>query len=446
MIVSRTLLSYDINRIMTYGSYDNSELTYKATLHNKDSDLKITFLKFVEIKRDYNNSIGDDIRVCFILSPTEYLNFVMYNKDYLEMTLEKNYGSYSSYFTRYKCFIVSDTADKNKQILNAVDSNTLDTVQPIELEVQLLDLTLYALTGITIEGTYNNENLTNVLYSEYSKSKYCISKYDADIKLNITKLDNINTYGNVLLPSGTKLLSLPTWFQDSDMYGLYNGGVGTYFQKYKNEDNIFIYPLFDPKLYNKTSYKIQIYQDKTTRTGFDRTFLQDGDILKIIPRFDMGILDMGESGVKSFGDTIVIGNTDNNSKSFKESINNELINDAKKNIEVIGIKNNRDGVNSIQYVGNTNNAYKYRAQVLRNTMAVYNFHWDNSDIDLIYPGMPCSVIYENENNKIITLQGTVQGTGELWLSEHKRSVGTLTVAVMSETIYKNMNDKYESNL
>lgn len=448
MRISSSLLKHDINNVTIFNWHgtvnnSNSKIDYDITLHTPNIDLPIRLLKFIEVKRDYNNNLGDDIRVCFLVKASEYINYILKHKDHIEISVRKKSLSYVT--RRYKAFILKDDADTIKQNINSMDKKSLDALYPIELEMQLVEMGLYGVMNIKIESTYLNENLEKVLYSELSSNaRYFRARFESSMTPDIVELDNKKIYGNIIIPSGTSLLKLPTYLQDDDKYGLYNGGVGTYIQQMfeHNRNYLYVYPLFSPSRYDKETVKLHIYQDKNLKSGLDKTYLLDGDVLKIVPRYETSILDMGEAGLKINGDTLIVGKTDNNTKAYRGD-DEEISSNTKNNVEVMGIKDNPDGVNTGLYVGNTNNVYKYRTQILRNVMSIYTFQWDSSNIDLIYPGMPCAIFYEDNSNEVVVLKGTVQGTAEIFTKEHKKTSGTITVAVVGESIYQTLSQQLE---
>lgn len=455
-VIHESLINIDINKIMSAANHMDNRITYELTLHTPDYNINITLLKFVEKARDYNGSFGDDIRVCFVMRASDYKYKIFKCKDLLEASLLKKTGNNTS-IKRYKAFIVSDTGEMIQDALYKLDDHSLDSNATIELELQLVDLEIYALSAVDTVGVYNNATMKDVLVSDIVNSFNSVSfgtgSLSEKIYLDLVEPDNTNTYGQVIIPTGTKTINLPSFLQSSNSYGIYNAGLGTYFQKYNYSSSdtkdgyLFIYPLFDVKRFDKANYKAMFFLPHLPTQGLDRTFTVDGDVLKIIPRYDKTTMNFGDNALTSIGDGIAFADNDNISRSFRNIENGKTVSGSSStDMKVQTMKERKDGRHNINYIGPTNNPYRARSELIKNTLTLFQFKWEKCDIDLIYPGMPCCVIYENHKEEIVKLKGIIQSTAELYTEEHHTCSGMVNVLVMNEDVFRTMDEKYNSNI
>lgn len=455
-IIHKSLINIDINKIIATPNHMDNKITYELMLHTPDYNIQIMLIKFVEKTRDYNGSLGDDIRVCFVMRASDYKYKIFKNKELLEASLTKKTNKHT-FVRRYKAFIVSDSGDYIQEALYKLDDHSLDANATIELELQLVDLELYAFSVVDTVGVYKNTTIKDVIYSDIISNLNSVSFGSGSlvekVSLALIEPDNTNTYGQILIPTGTKSINLPSYLQSDNSYGVYNGGLGTYYQRYNYSKSdtkngyLFVYPLFDVKRFDKEKYKAMFFIPHLPMQGLDRTFSIDGDILKIIPRYDKTTMNFADNPLTSIGDGIAYSDNDNISRSFRNIENGKTVRGTNTtDMKVHTMKERKDGRHNINYIGPTNNPYKARSELLKNTLSFIQFKWEKCDIDLIYPGMPCCVIYENHKEEIVKLKGVIQSTAELYTEEHHTCSGLVNVLVMNEDVFRTMDEKYDSNI
>lgn len=433
-----------INNKQAKGSY-----TYDITISSPVADHHVELLKNVTWIRDFNSSYAEDLRVIFTLDGAIYRDYFHNYQDHLEVTINKMNGSYIVDSTRYKMVILTNSATGKRDTIDYLTSQQLSSFVPIDIEAQCIDLDYYSLVDINIEGTYKNQNMVNVISTEFLDSLKRIDYGSGvpDLNIDIVQPDNTNTYGHVLIPTGTKLINLPTYLQNGDNYGVYNGGMGTFIQKFNKKKYIYVYPLNDVKQYERREDKLMIVHSRDNRVGSaGPTYLVDGKVTKIIPKFDYQQIENGQKDIMQYGNALSYGNPDNIYKSYRKIDNgNTLKGSSKTNVKTISTKNMKDGSNRTTYVGTSNNMYRYRSSTILNTLSIYRFDWVESDIDLIYPGMPCVFLMEHAKQGIIKLYGNVQSVSQAYANDHKETHGTINVAVMNPETYMDM-EEYDTNL
>lgn len=447
-VMQEGLLDVDIERIVNNDSGVGGD-TFTVVLSSPTADMPLVFLQNVQWKRDYNGSTTDDIRVMFEIDGADYRNHVHYYKDHLEMTIiRKKYNDVIFSTHRYKVFIVKNTGDTQITAMKFMTDAELSSHTPISMEVQCIDRDHYSINDITTQGVYQDATLEDAVMAELTEMTKAIDYGEGkpNIKFDIVPFDNTNKYGHVIIPTGTKILSLPTFLQENDSYGVYNASIGTYIQEFEGKKYLWIYPLFDVKQYDKRDYVAMIFIGRNKRYGKDgNTCMLDGKVLKIVPEAEFGIMDNGTNAMNSTGNAISYGNPDNVHRSFGDNRDGGLKVKAATNVKTESTREMPDGTINTKWLGTINNAYKYRSLTIRNMMSIYQFRWYNGDIDLIYPGMPVALVMEDVNNQITKQYGIIQSTAQDYYNDSKVTHVVLNIAVMSEDVFKDMKD-YDTNI
>ena len=104
----------------------------------------------------------------------------------------------------------------------------------------------------------------------------------------------------------------------------------------------------------------------------------------------------------------------------------------------------KDKVNKDKYVGNQSNLYKVRSDYNKAMSAIYTLQWSFSNSELIYPGMPCSFIYEDNERDIVELKGMILNVYEVYEANTNTTNSLLTIAVQ-KPINDPSNDVYNKD-
>ena len=200
------LLDLDVELVINNPKAIKGSYTYEAVLSSPTADIPINILKNLEWVRDYNMGTSEDLRIIFVLDGAMYRNFIHQHQDHLEITINKKNGELIVDSNRYKLIILRNTTKEMRDIVNYLTDTQLSSFVPVELECQCVDLDFYSLDDITVEGVYKNQNIKNIISSELLKS---LSKIEygsgvPEVSLDIIQPDNTNTYGHILIPTGTR--------------------------------------------------------------------------------------------------------------------------------------------------------------------------------------------------------------------------------------------------
>lgn len=399
------------------------------TLHTEKKDIQINYemILFLDNKRDYVTELSEKYFVQFLMPTGDFIYDVFKERHNLEITITINtVDGYDKTITM---------SDRFKAVLSEVNKGY---DEPSFMSVPREELNKGDITPVTIEATSRvfeviknipaNCNLSTVTVEDaiyygfqegLEKSQPAIEGQPVDITFDIAKPHNNITYNKIsTLSSGVyknvSMLQIPTYLQEE--YGVYNGGICTFLQKYcheqKFQDSVFVYPLYDFFEYDNTenNNRMSVYIPMTGKYDLSEgTYFRDGDILKVLGTSDSAIDDKDEDVVRNVGTTTV--NVHPKSLLNRSAVKVDGEKDAYYDQKEISREDNfnslRDGSTNIKYVGTEGNMYKVRSEMMVASSVAFEISWLNGNFLEVYPGMPVCVMRETMSNGIITYKGRI---------------------------------------
>lgn len=439
-------LQLEIDPVLNNDTGITNGMTYKLILSTPKLDITIGIIVSIDVKRDYSGNVGDYITVDFLTYDNIYFRDIHPYKDNLELTIISKVKDKETK-ERYKFAILNQKAtDANP--LAKQDRSQLGTTGFQRVLGQCLDRGIEAIKSVTINAIYRSTTVKNLMISELANLKsYNISVDGSEVcpSLTFTKdPDNEQTYDHIIVGAtkgdtvGVKALDFPSFLQNTK-YGVYNGNIFTYYQKYEGKPSIFVGPLFDGQLYNNCDKKklLIVRPNGMNYDQIENTFLEDGDILRVVVKSKVQAIDEGENTFMSDGSSYTFTNPKAIADRDISISGNSVSTDPNKRMQTHTIKDRRDANTSTNYLGTVVNLYKERSKYVKASMAIYQFQWVSCDIDLIYPGMPvCYMYYENKRG-IMKLYGIVQSTFSTYSGESKSRVGLINIAVEKSSFRTN---------
>lgn len=388
---------------------------YKATVHTEKEDFGVYDLNSVENHRDYLHDIGECVRVTFKMGAGDYVSRLYPYRNHLEMTLKRiplqrnqDQGDVPILITRYK--VIFDT-QRNMPVAGGELENhqpsDLNISDMVEVYFELVDRSLEPLRIKTTGGAFRNVKVSQLIQGlmGVESDRVRVDGKPAVQGLDLVPPDNTDLLSNVVIPHGTRMTSIPTWLQAR--FGVYNRGLGTYFQSYQGRKLWFVYPTYDSERFDTEHRKAVFYavpQEKFPQ--LDKTFLLEGEVLKVAVtaqrRYidsDLGSMNQGSgyrmADARSFMKKPVIL-TEDGPKAQRQRLNHE-----------VALTDRSDGLNYAPRVsGPSANPFFQRSEVLARQMGQIDFVWENADPEQIYPGMPCKFIYLSQG-KAKSLKGCI---------------------------------------
>lgn len=442
--ISNGLINVDLNRIIQKSNYRATILKYTLIIHTEEHDVEILNDNFhsIEVLRNYATNIVEFVRVDFNMFTGDYLKDILPYRDNLECTIEElNTTSNEIRTHRYKLIIGSDEIDIDTDVVRNLSKEELNQSGMKRIKAQALPRTYEVLRTTYVDGIYRDTDLSKVIKREFQEAftTNFIEGSPLDITLELYQLDNISLYKHINLPTGVTLLDLPTYLQETS-FGLYNGKVGTFLQSFpkklydKELESMFIYPIYSSNRRDDEDQLIIYIPNNKALEHIENTFSVDGKVIEIIGA-NVTSKSLTAKANISQGESIVFANPDSTISRSVDINNNKILPDGTKNTK--GEKNSerKDQINKSSYLGNKNNIFEERSNIIVNTMDILEVSWLYCDIDLLKPGMGVTVVTEQTyNNKsyISKQYGTLQVAYSTYDRRTTVMRGVLVVAVLHQ--------------
>lgn len=427
--IENTVLGNEIFNIIGNPAAEVYNVTHKILLHTVELDIPIRIIESVETLRDYNSNISDYIVATFIMEMGDYIKDVHPFRNNLELSITKNINGIK-FRNRYKFVILNNKTGINASRYTRSTREELNKLEQARVIGQCIDITVEALRSQNVSGIYNHTDvgttINNCMLNAIDSIK--VNGVTPKIFFNMIPVHNHRSYQHVMIPTGTKVLDLPTYLQETT-YGVYNGNIGTYIQRYncKNcpEIGLFVYPLYNSETFDTTKKKLIIYGVNSVKYEMtENTYMVDGDLVKIISGGSTRSLDNADNDKLNDGSGYTA--TDSNlllERNLTVTPGGVLVDTDKTNTSGI-IRTPADGNKLTKYLGPNDNKYKYRSDILKSEMAIFQITWNFANPDLIYPGMAALYNYFDSEAGLVKLKGSVQS---LFILENE---GTQTVSTV----------------
>ena len=434
------LIDLEVKKILNSPNPITNNYEYEIVVHTEKHNIYIKMLRSVEWLKDYNSNVSDFIVISFDIMGGEYIKKIYPNKDNLEATITKlhKYNAVPPVSKRYKMVMINNVDGVEGSMYTKMSETDLNQTFKFTCEAQLILREFEGLRAVSVGGVYRDTDVNSVISTAFNallSSKLTVHGKKAEVLLSKEAPQNDFVYNQIIVPSGTTLLDLPSWLQHKPGYGVYNGNIGTYFDLYNDKPTVFIYPLYKITPPTKGPELI-IFHSNTSRYEFvENTYTKDGDILKIMCGNKIQNIDQGSNSLINVGSAYIA--QDPNvvmNRSFE--VNDEKVQMNKNDrLEGVYITKRRDNVEKTLYVGNGENNYVVRSDMLKGTLSHYQIPWNFCNFDLLIPGMGTTFVYEDERYGISKLYGTLQSGFAKYNHINGTTTGLLNIMVQNPNVY-----------
>jgi hypothetical protein len=288
----------------------------------------------------------------------------------------------------------------------AQDKDASDLTNLVYIKFQLLDLTIEQLrmrtTGMTLRNTTGAEAIRYILTTESAKVNI-----DSDQKVQGVDLyppNNTQPQNHIVIPHGTRVTDVPEMIVQR-AGGIYNAGFGFYLQAAR----WYIYPLYDIKRYDNSLKTLTLFNvPKNRLPGTERTFRTTANQVIALVTGDVKHMDNTEAQQLNQGNGVRFADAtkimdgfvtvkDNKAQVLRSKNNNEYLAESRDT-----------GLNNVQLATNriTSNPFQELSKLARRAGSHLMCRWENSDPDLIFPGMPVKYMYIVDD-QVVEAIGTV---------------------------------------
>jgi hypothetical protein len=199
------------------------------------------------------------------------------------------------------------------------------------------------------------------------------------------------------------LLDVPNYIQDN-CGGVYNSSLNCFCIG----DKIFVYPIYQTDRFEDEKKTLTVIKlPKEFMPQVERTFRKDGEALFVLGLSDSLYKDISFAKKLNEGNGVrhadsrkflnkFVENKDNKTKVKRKENNSEYKSEDLLDQDFVTLSNKK--INS--------NPFRERSKLAVRSGGTYTFQWPNSQPELLYPGMPARVLYE-EDGEIMELRGVI---------------------------------------
>ena len=423
---------------------------YKAIVHTEKGDYEVTKVVDVQINRDYIGATGDDFRLTALIPLGMWaVDIFPYIKE-IEISLIKKplieIGDHEDEEKEIETMRFIATVDPDKMpVISGRDiaklkKTELDLRDIFEIEFQLHEKVPYSLRLRTYSGVFRRKTpesiIKYVLASESAKIK---ADEDSSCKgVDIVESDNKDPREHIIIPNGTNIVDVPMYLHRNGG-GVYNTGMASYYQN----RYWFVYPLWNTKRFDDAGKTLVIVKVPVIRfTGIERTYREEGDSVYVLATSNAELSDDAYTNFSNMGNGSRFADSRLFVRDFSEIKDNKSISKrGENNHEFLSVDRGEER-NTVYFSRQRINANPYveRSGLASRKGCTYLFNWENSNPDLLIPGMMCKIYYMEEDT-LMELVGVLlanstskQMTGQgLTTKRHVTTTNLLIFANPSES-------------
>lgn len=381
----------------------------KLVIHTEKEDFPIIKLKIWEERCDYLGNTGTITNIEFDVGAGDYVYRLFPFRENMEVSVKTIPQTESGGdaieqdidVVKYKAVLKPDmNPQPTGSRIAQMSYSDLNVSGMVTVKLELQDrnweaLRLKTFPGGTIRGKTVKDTIYSVLMRE-SRNILVDGRPPID-GINIIEPDNTKPIPNLLLEPGLKISLIPTFLQNESM-GVYSTGLGTYFQRYNKKYYWFVYNLYDISRFdNDTDRAVFFAVPKEKLPGINRTYRKDGKVVSIVVTGDRSYIDNGT--ISDLNQGVGFRMADANAmmkKPVEITAQGPKSDRGRQNTEV-ATRDRPDGNIFAPVVGDSANPFKYYSSTMASNLARVDVVWENSDPDLIYPGMPCKYVFMDKD-------------------------------------------------
>lgn len=392
---------------------------FKSILHTEKEDVDLMQVMHWEENRDYAGNVGTSSHVSFNMGLGDYEYSLYPYKDHMEITMKSipldDKGNELKDKVTSQRFKAIFHPDKNPIVVSGKDSlqdkQTLNRAQMVTCLLELQDRPLEPLRRKMTGGTFRGITVDRLIKAAlmHAGNQILVDGKPSVDGIEMDDPDNEDVQSEIVVPQGTLVSNLPTWCQEKGC-GVYNSGMGTYFQRFEDKNLWFVFPFFRFNKFDTAKKKLVIFNVPNGRlNGIDKTYKVEGDVLKIIsvngsqlqddnlnPELNRGF-GFRMLNAKSVMTKPVLLNKDGEASFARNRIMTE-----------VGHKGRKDTMQYAPVVKPTGNNFQHFSNILSSHSNFVDVMWENADPSFLFPGMAVKYVYV-AHGKYVEKKGCLVG-------------------------------------
>lgn len=325
------------------------------------------------------------------------------NRDTLKLKLYKKPNVYSGITNKVGTtyteeFMAYLTENNNESIENKsggfVGGREDNMGNLITISVQLVEMGLHEFKKMTAYGVYKNispgDLLKGLLFSPL-QSLSDAGKRGYDVHMD--EPHNADKKSQMWIPQDVSLLDLPKHIQST--HGLYSNGLGYYLAN----KMWHIYPLYEFDRFDKMSRRLTIINiPKNEMVGMENTYIYRNGHLIVYATGDTKHIDTHRQGLDNTGTGFRAAKSENMVDNFaKVDSKGKVTIPPGRNTMTVGLSTREEKYPDIKTKEGmkTDNIWEDTSKILANMGHKVVVIWEQSNHNLLIPGMPVKLIYKH---------------------------------------------------
>lgn len=392
--------------------------THRCEITIDEETLEVPKLLQIDTRREYSTKFNDETVIKIMMIRRDYIRWLYPNRDNFIITMFKEPKSETEDQTdverntkiRYYRGALIDS--KSPLLEGTVEVDTSDDMEDgstyVELYVQLISLPIEMMRMMTVGGIYEGLRTDKFIQGmfTYISGKLDVPEDVAIDGVDLVEGDNDHVRDHIIVPHGTKLMSLPDYIQ-KEQGGVYKHDLGFYLQ-----DNFwYVFPLYNKDRFDKTPRNLTVFNIPPNRMpGIERTYYLKEERVTVIATGKTKHIDDSEYLQNNVGNGVRFAAADYMLEGYHDVDGNKASMSRKRNMSEVMVKNRRTEKEMALMSEDriTANSFKEISALSRRDGAFIQTNWENANPDLIYPGMPVRYVYI-EDDSINEVFGVVLG-------------------------------------
>ena len=362
--------------------------------------LKVLSVDFI---RDYIEQYADEVYIELAIGAGTYSHLVYPYKDDITITLfkepigqvnnETNVEEETLSFPYRVTVLKTNSMVLEGKVRYGSNVQTGDLMDILYVKFQLTDPLVERLRMESVGGIFPDTSCADLL-------SFLLTDINQKLQLDEeNKIEGVDFFEptlkekqkQIVLPHATRFVEAPDFLQ-SKVGGIYNAGLGFYLQK----KHWYVYPLYDLTRFDKSLKTLTLVNvPKNRMPGAEVTYRTTGNQVIALITGATKFRDDSESQILNEGNGVRFLDARKLMDGFSEtSKNRTTILRANNNNEFVA-EQRKTGLNNVHAspVRITSNNFVELSRLAQRAGAPFQCVWENSNPDLLYPGMPVKYMY-----------------------------------------------------
>lgn len=401
-------------------------------------------VRFMEMA-DFVNQRSEMYQIRCRFQPGVYFNDIVPYRDDLicQLVIRSDSDSVMREYVAIPKVDKDVRSESNSNIHNNMDA--LNEVNAVSYEFQLMDKGFAKLRNLPYSNIFLMSNVQTAIITALDEgSKLAeLTGYDSYKSVYMhTPVDNPNTYRQIIIPNGTRLINVPQYLQEHNDHGVYSKGLGSFYkQRYW-----WVYPLFNVNrvdTHPRPLDVIRVPQNKIPDLDF--TFYQTSTGITIISTGDAVHSDNADIRKQNegVGKRVVMGDAVAGDTGYHYN-NGRAVTTRADSLQEYKLSDRRNGEEWIPLdLDPTGNLMVPLSDNARNEGEIITVEWRNGDTGYLEPGHPVRYNYLYDDDTMMVRKGVLLGyrTDYIPITDHVVPYMKRTTKI---TMFLKRQEKYKA--